>query len=113
MNLADIIANHARRRPDHPAIEDGERVIAYAELNALMRRWAEALQDCGVGPGDVVGVNLKDRAEHVIALYAIARLGAVILPMDWRWTAEEKSRIADFFGARLVLCEADDDPGGA
>jgi acyl-coenzyme A synthetase/AMP-(fatty) acid ligase len=43
------------------------------------------------------------RADHVIALLAVAWLGAVILPMDVRWTAEEKRRLATHFGARLVL----------
>ncbi len=112
MNLADIIANHARRRPDHPAIIEDGRTIDYAEFDGLMRGWAAHLRAQGVGPGDIVGVNLKDSADHVIALYAIARLGAVIMPMDWRWSREEKERLAGFFDARLVLCEPGDEAAG-
>jgi acyl-CoA synthetase (AMP-forming)/AMP-acid ligase II len=111
MNLADMLANNAARRPDHPAIIDGDRTITHAGFHDLARRWAGHLEDQGVEAGDIVGVNLRDTPEHLIALFAIARLGAIILPIDCRWTRGEKERIADFFEARLVLCEPDDEAG--
>ncbi len=111
MNLTDMLANNAARRPDHPAIIAGERTITHAEFHELVLRWAGNLQDLGVAAGDIVGVNLRDTPEHLIALFAIARLGAIILPIDCRWTRGEKERIADFFEARLVLYESDDDAG--
>ncbi len=109
MNLAEILANHAARRPDRPALVHARGVLSHAEYADHVDRWAAHLADSRIGAGDIVGLDLADTVEHVIALYAIARLGAVILPMDWRWTAEEKRRIADFFGAALVLCEAGDE----
>ena len=109
MNLADILDNHAERRSDRPAVVHDGGIVTHSEFADLTRRWAAHLMDGGYGKGDVIGLNLKDTVEHVIALYAIARCGAVSLPMDWRWTVDEKRRIADFFGARLVLCEKDDD----
>ncbi len=108
MNLAAILTNHAARRPDRPAVVHAGGVLSHAEYADRVGRWAAPLADRGIGAGDIVGLDLGDTVEHVIALYAIARLGAVILPMDWRWTAEEKRRIADFFAARLVLCETGD-----
>ena len=66
-------------------------------------RSAGHLQALGVRAGDTVGVALNDDADHVIALLAVAWLGAVVLPMDVRWTVEEKQRLATHFGARLVL----------
>ncbi len=108
MNLADALENNARRRPDHPAVIDRDRVLSHRALFDLVCRWSSGLADLGVAPGDIVGVNLRDTTEHLIALYAIARAGAAILPMDWRWTDEEKSRVAGFFGAKMVISEADD-----
>lgn len=109
MNLANAIETNARRRPDHPAIiaRNGQ-VMTYRDYGNAVRRWASVLRGKNLGPGDIIGLNLKDTPEHLIALYAIARSGAAILPMDWRWTDEEKARIAEFFGARAVISEFDD-----
>ena len=73
-----------------------------------MALWASAFKQMKLGPGDIIGLNLKDTVGHLIALYAIARCGAVILPIDWRWTSIEKERIVNFFGAKAVLSEPDD-----
>ena len=108
MNLADALSDNAFRRPDHPAVIAGDRMLSHGAFFDLVCRWASAVADLGVVAGDIVGVNLKDTAEHLVALYATARCGAAILPMDWRWTEEEKSRVAGFFGAKIVLSEADD-----
>ena len=108
MNLADMLDHQARRRPGHPAIVDGGRVIAHRDLAPLVRRTAAHMLDLGARPGDVIGVALGDSADHLIALYAVARMGGVILPMDWRWTEGEKRRIAEFFGAVMVLAEPGD-----
>ena len=108
MNLADALENNAHRRSDHPAVIDGDRVLSHGAVFDLVVRWASALADLGVSAGDIVGVNLRDRAEHLVALYAVARMGAAILPMDWRWTEQEKTRVASFFGAQIVLSEAGD-----
>ena len=107
-NLADILGNHARRRPHHPAIISDSGTISYAELDVEVRRVARHLRDLGVARGTVVGICLRDSCDHLVALYALAALGAVVLPLDWRWTASEKQRIATFFDANLTLCEPGD-----
>jgi acyl-CoA synthetase (AMP-forming)/AMP-acid ligase II len=103
LNVCDGIFHNARRRPFHPAIVERGRTITYADLAALVAKTSGHLESIGVRPGDIVGVALGDDADHIVALLAVAWLGAVILPMDVRWTADEKRRIAEHFGARLVL----------
>ena len=103
MNLAEMISHQARRRPGHPAIVAGDEVVAYGELDPLVRGGAAWLMDHGAQPGDVVGLALPDSANHLILHYAVARMGGIILPIDWRWTADEKRRIAAFFGAAATL----------
>lgn len=105
MNLADALAHHARARPDRAALVQGERVIRYADLDAMVRRWATHLRTFGIEAGAVLGVALGDTPEHLLALYASARLGAIALPMDHRWTDLEKLAIGTRFGARLTLVE--------
>ena len=103
VNLADMISHQARRRPGHAAIVVGDAVITYGELDPLVRGAAAWLVDQGARQGNVVGLALADTADHLILHYAVARMGGIILPIDWRWTADEKRRVAEFFGATLVL----------
>jgi acyl-CoA synthetase (AMP-forming)/AMP-acid ligase II len=107
-SIVDGIFHNARRRPAHHAIVDRRHTITYAELAVLVAKTARHLQELGVTQGSTVGVALRDDADHVIALLAVAALGAVILPIDVRWTAEEKRRLAAHFGATLVLLPAVD-----
>ena len=107
MNLAEPLAHHAYARADLPALVDGDRVLRYAELDPLVRQTATYLYELGIAPGEVVGVALRDTIEHVVLLYALARAGIVMLPLDWRWNADEQQRILKHFGAKLLVREAD------
>ena len=109
LNVADGIFHNARRRPSHPAIVEGTRTITYADLALLVHKTAGHLRAVGAKPGDIVGVALGDNVDHVVSLLAIAWLGAIILPMDIRWTEDETRRIATHFGARIVLVPAEND----
>jgi acyl-CoA synthetase (AMP-forming)/AMP-acid ligase II len=106
MNLAQIVALHGRYRSDRPAIEAGDHRITYGELDAAVSRIAARLGAAGIGRGDLVGVWLRDRPRHLAALLAVARRGAVVLAMDWRWTPVEAARIFARFPARAALVEA-------
>ncbi len=108
MNLAEALDGNARRRPHAPAVITATDTINHADFRNMACRRAARLAELGVERGDIVGVNLKDNSEHLAALFALARLGAASLPMDWRWTVEEKSRLAEFFSPKIVLSEPDD-----
>ncbi len=105
MNLADALDIHARARPDHPALVENGRIITYSALAPEVRRLASLITARVPDPQAVVGLCLADTARHVIALYALARAGRTILPMDLRWTAAERTNVAGHFGACLVLTE--------
>jgi acyl-CoA synthetase (AMP-forming)/AMP-acid ligase II len=104
-NITDPYRHHACAVADRPAIVHGERVLRYRDLDALVRRTAAHLYSLGLVPGEVVGVALRDTLEHIVIIAALARAGIVLLPLDWRWTAEEKARVALHFGARRVFEE--------
>ncbi|WP_203072802.1 class I adenylate-forming enzyme family protein [Falsiroseomonas ponticola] len=103
-----IFRLHRRTRPDKTAIIDGDRRIDYATLDRMIDGACHALLARGVRREMLVGLGLGDHAEHVVAMIALARLGAVILPMDCRWQAEEKRRFVQAFAPDIVLLEADD-----
>ena len=105
MNLADLVASHARNRPLDPAVIQGALSLSYAELDRRVSGFAARLHDLGVAAGTTVGLCLSDSVDHLVMHFAVARLGAVILPMDHRWTQVEKVEVAHAFGGRFVLLE--------
>lgn len=104
-NIAEQIALHGRQRPTQAALIHGARTLDYRTLDVEVTRRAAWLQGRGLQAGAVVGIALPDSIEHVLMLYAVARAGGVILPVDCRWKAVEKQRVADHFRAALVLVE--------
>jgi acyl-CoA synthetase (AMP-forming)/AMP-acid ligase II len=108
MNISDPIRNHALRRPNHPAVITRTNEVRYRAFEVGINRGARMLMDMAIGRGDIVGVALGDSAEHLALLFSIVRIGAVVLPIDRRWTQGELSRVVSHFGAKLVLCETGD-----
>ena len=77
--------------PERVALVDrsrGQR-LTYAELDAGAARWAAVLHRLGVARGDVVAILAGNRREVVEAFYACGRLGAALLPLNWRLSAAE------------------------
>jgi acyl-CoA synthetase (AMP-forming)/AMP-acid ligase II len=105
MNLASIPLSHAASRPNHPATEENGTVLTHAETAARISAYAAHLAHHNIACGDRVGLSLRDTGDHLLLHYAIAWLGATIVPIDHRWTATEKSAIARAFACRVVIVE--------
>jgi len=110
MNLIQPILNYAKTRPDAPALVDGEHEIRYGELAWLILRTAAHLAALGIAPGDRVGLCLKDSGEHVVALLAVARMGAVIVPLNGRAARAETAGLAAALSVKLALVESESAP---
>jgi len=109
MNFSAPIEHYAASQPERTAVVAGEASLDYAELARRVRSAAARLLELGVRPGDRVGLCLRDDADHLVALLAVARIGAVILPLDWRARPQELEGLARRFGAARVLVH----PGAA
>ena len=112
MNICDLLAANASAMPDHPAIIDGEREQTFAELNDRVLRIANHLRAMGIESGDRVAIALKDHAEHVAIIFAIARLGATVLSLEWRSLPAQRAATAQRFRAKMTIAEGPD-PGPA
>lgn len=110
MNLADLIASHARNRPTDPALVADGQTITYSQAEQHVSALAAWLSELGVSGGSVVGLSLCDSADHLLMHFAVARLGALILPMDHRWSISEKHDVARAFSATVVIQEPDAEP---
>jgi long-chain acyl-CoA synthetase len=106
LSLASILAEAARRRPDHLALVEGDQRITFADLWRQARTQAAALIRLGVRPGDRVALMCPNTAEFPRAYYAILAAGAVVVPVHLLLTAEEAEQVLSDSGARLLLCHA-------
>ena len=69
------------------------RAHSYAALNADAELWAARLRALGVGHGSRVAVFAQNRAEFIALLFACVRVGALLVPLNWRLSAAELSRV--------------------
>ncbi len=104
ISLWDCLAQSARRFPDKPALCFYGSELSYAELV----RQAEALagwlrHKAQVMPGNRVLLMSQNCPQFVIATYAVLRAGAVVVPVNAMWTADEVAHVVDDSGAQIAL----------
>jgi long-chain acyl-CoA synthetase len=102
------IAAIARDAPEREAIICGDRRDTFRELNADANRWTQFFAESGVGHGDRVAVMLGNRPEVFSAWVGAARLGALVVPVSYRFTVAEVAYIlADSQAAAFVYEDED------
>ncbi|GGF97707.1 hypothetical protein GCM10007304_09530 [Rhodococcoides trifolii] len=94
--LPAILTALADEIPDAVAIVDGDRNVSYAELSRRSDRLARALLSAGAGPDIVVASALTRSVESMVALWAVTKAGAALLPVDPRFpSARIESMLAE------------------
>lgn len=96
----------ARMTPDKPALVQAGRVTTYAELEHRSSRLALGLRQRGVGRGDRVAFLGLNCVELVETMFAVAKLGAVFLPVNTRLAPPELRHVLEDSGARLLIWQA-------
>ena len=104
-NLASVLAHHADRFGERPCLRWGDETITYAELDRRSAATATGLAKLGIRRGDVVALLLYNCPEFLEAMFAVSRIGAVFMPINWRLAGEEVAYIASHAGARCVISE--------
>jgi fatty-acyl-CoA synthase len=106
VDLCSLIDRNAAFAPDKTAIAyEGER-LSYADFTARIERTATALkQELGVGRGDRVAILSLNRPDYLVLLYACARLGAMLVPLNWRLAVAEQLFILNDAGAKVLVLE--------
>src|SRR5215207_639563 len=108
MNPAVWVERHARRRPDDPALADGERVHAgWAAFAARTAGAAAGLRDFGLAPGNRVAIVMRNRPEYLEALFAIWHAGLVAVPVNARLHRDEIAYILEHSESGVVVTDAD------
>jgi long-chain acyl-CoA synthetase len=88
-NLSRLLSDAAERFPDRPALHFEGRAMTYREASDMAWRFAGALKAMGVGKGDRVGLILPNCPQAYVALFAIWRLGAVVVQNNPLYTERE------------------------
>jgi len=104
---SDLIAWWARVSPRRVAIIDRTRDVrhTYADLDAGADRWARALASLGVRPGDRVATLTGNRVETITLFFGATRVGAVLVPLNWRLAAPELARVVEDADPVIVVGE--------
>jgi fatty-acyl-CoA synthase len=94
---------HGRRE----AVVDGALRFTYAQFGARYDRWSIALAKLGVGKGDRVATISPNTHQHLEQFYAIPQLGAVIVPINYRLSADDFVYVTTHSGAKVLCVHAD------
>ncbi|CAM5229961.1 long-chain-fatty-acid--CoA ligase [Streptomyces griseus] len=103
--LVDTARFHAEHRPDTPAVVCGDTTLTYADLHHESNRTARALRAAGIAPGDRIAYLGKESERYYEILFACAKTGTVLVPVNWRLTSPEVSHILQDSGTRLLFVE--------
>ncbi|MCC8908986.1 long-chain-fatty-acid--CoA ligase [Curtobacterium sp. GD1] len=102
-SLYDIVEGSARRFPKKVALEFFKRTTTYAELEEQILRAANGLRKLGVTAGDRVAIVLPNCPQHIVAFYAVLRLGAVVVEHNPLYTPRELRHQFEDHGAKVAI----------
>jgi long-chain acyl-CoA synthetase len=101
-----LLAEHARVRPQAPALRQGSVLLSYGALQQLTGRVAAALQRRGLGPGDVLAVCAEGSLAYVVLFIGALRAGVAVAPLAPSGTDAQLARMAEDCSAKLVAVDA-------
>src|SRR5215467_1063826 len=91
MDLSDLIDRNAAFAPEKPAIHFGATTLTYAALAQRIADAARGLKSrLAIKRGDRLAVLAANHPDYLVLLYAAARLGAILVPLNWRLAVPEQ-----------------------
>src|SRR3982751_5632747 len=106
MDLSELIERNAAFAPDKAAIIFEGEILSYAALRARIAQTARALKtELGVRRGDRVAILSLNRPDYLVLLYACARLGAMLVPLNWRLALAEQIFILSDASPKVLVLE--------
>jgi len=104
--LGDLLRRSARRAPGRTALVCGDTRWSYAELDRIVDVLCASLRARGVGVGDKVAILARNSHAFVAMRFAIARAGAVLVPVNFMLNADELAYILGHSGARMLCTDS-------
>jgi fatty-acyl-CoA synthase len=104
--LADLLHRSAAKMPGKLAVVCGDSSWTYAEFDRISQRVAAGLAERGVTKGSRVAVLARNSHGFVAMRFALARLGAVLVPINFMLKAEEVAYILRHAGATMLATDS-------
>ncbi|MBT4518430.1 MAG: long-chain fatty acid--CoA ligase [Halieaceae bacterium] len=104
-NIGEVLSRRAFHNPDKEACVNSQSGLrlTFSQLNERSNRCANMLLANGVKKGDKVALLLMNGAEFIESYFATAKIGAVVVPLNWRLVADELTFILRDCGAQTVI----------
>ncbi len=106
-NIGEILPAAARSYGDKTALVFQDRRFTFNELETLSNRMANALAELGIVPGDRVSLYSNNAWQWVVSYYAIAKVGAVINPINVMLTPQEVRFVLEDCGSKAIILSAE------
>ncbi|MBO0131927.1 AMP-binding protein [Agrobacterium burrii] len=104
-NLSRYLARNAEASPNAEAVVYKDIRLDWRSLDARVRHLAFGLKQRGIGDGSIVALLMKNSLAYIELIYAIGHIGGVVLPLNFRLSAEEVTYISTHAGAQLILAD--------
>src|SRR4030042_1821739 len=105
--LGEMMARNARKFPDREALVYGDRRSTYSQLNARINQLAHALMDIGIKKGGKVAILSVNCNQFMETYFALAKIGGVAVPLNFRLHPEEITYIVNQSDAEAVIVGPD------
>src|ERR1041384_2206309 len=101
-------ARRARKLyPERVAVIDGDSRWTYAQFLDRCGRWSAVLQKLGISPSDRVAYLSPNTHAQLESFYAVPQIGAVLVPLNYRLTAEDFVYLINHSGSRMICADQD------
>ena len=105
-SLAVWFCRRSRRAPERPALSFADETWSYGEMQDRIEQLAAVLVHGGIRPGDRIAYLGFNHPLILVALFAAARIGAILVPTNFRLSRPEWAAIIDDAGAHTLLADA-------
>jgi fatty-acyl-CoA synthase len=92
---------------ERQAVVDGDLRLTYAQFFDRCDRWSAALQQLGIGQGDRVAYIAPNTHAQLESFYAVPQIGAVLVPINYRLTADDFVYLINHSGAKVICAHSD------
>lgn len=101
--VSQVLEDRVKEHPDRVFLIYGDRRLTFAQINDRANALAAALHELGIGAGDRIALSLPNWPEFVVSMFAAAKLGAVVVPLNPNYTVPELQYMIRHSEAAVVV----------